>query len=148
MTTSDNWMDGTFLDPKDPMTYLASDVFSMVRQFHRTMGQELDQPYIQNSPLERLRLKLISEEFDEVCASETPDNMLKELADLLIVTVGYAATYGWDLEEAVRRVHASNMSKLDDDGKPVLNDEGKVMKGVNYYEPDMSDLVRLPNERL
>ena len=73
--------------------------------------------------------------------------MLKELADLLYVTVGYAATYGWDLEEAVRRVHASNMSKLDDDGKPVLNDEGKVMKGVNYYEPDMSDLVRLPNER-
>lgn len=112
------------------------------------MGQELDQPYIQNSPLERLRLKLISEEFDEVCAAETPDNMLKECADLLYVTVGYAATYGWDLEEAVRRVRASNMSKLDDDGKPVLDDEGKVLKGKNYQEPDMSDLVRLPNERL
>ena len=148
MTTSDNWMDGTFLDPKDPMTYLASDPLSMVRQFQRVMGQELDQPYKQNTALDRLRLKLVSEEFDEVCASETPDNLLKELADLVYVTYGYAATYGWDLEEAVRRVHASNMSKLDDHGKPVLNDEGKVMKGKNYLEPDMSDLVEVANERI
>ena len=70
------------------------------------------------------------------------------MADLVYVTYGYAATYGWDLEEAVRRVHASNMSKLDDDGKPVLNDEGKVMKGKNYLEPDMSDLVEVANERI
>ena len=52
------------------------------------------------------------------------------------------------MEEAVRRVHASNMSKLDDEGKPVLNDEGKVMKGVNYRQPDMSDLVEVANERI
>ena len=95
-----------------------------------------------------LRLKLVAEEFDEICASETPDNLLKELADLVYVNYGYAAANGWDLEEAVRRVHASNMSKLDDEGKPVLNDEGKVMKGVNYRQPDMSDLVEVANERL
>ena len=52
------------------------------------------------------------------------------------------------MEEAVRHVHPSNMFKLDDDGKPVLNDEGKVMKGVNYREPNMSDLVEVANERL
>ena len=98
--------------------------------------------------MDRLRLKLLAEEFDELCAGETHNNLLKELADLVYVTFGYAAAHGWDLEEAVRRVHASNMSELDDDGKPVLNAEGKVMKGVNYYEPDMSDLVEMANERL
>ena len=112
------------------------------------MDQTLGQPYKQNSALDRLRLKLVVEEFGKVCASETPDNLLKELADLVYVTYGYAAAHGWDLEEAVRRVHASNMSKLDNDGGPVLNDEGKVMKGVNYQEPDMADLVEVANERI
>ena len=50
-------------------------------------------------------------------------------------------TFGWDLNEAVRRVHASNMSKLGPDGKPVLRDDGKVLKGDQYEEPDLSDLV-------
>ena len=67
---------------------------------------------------------------------------------MVYVTYGYAAAHRLDLKEAVRRVHASNMSKLDDDGQPVLNDEGKVMKGINYQEPDMSDLVEVANERI
>ena len=93
-------------------------------------------------------MKLVAEEFDEVYASEISSNLLKELADRVYVTYGYAAAHGWVLEEAVRHVHASNMSKLDDDGKPVLNDEGKVMKGVNYREPGMSDLVEVAKERI
>ena len=90
----------------------------------------------------------MAEEFEEVCASETPDYLLKKLADLVYVTYGYAAAHGWDLEEAVRRVHASNMSKLDNDGQPLLNALGKVMKGVNYQELDISDLVDVANERI
>ena len=93
-------------------------------------------------------MKLVAEEFDEVYASEMPSNLLKELADRVYVTYGYTTAHGWVLEEAVRHVHASNMSKLDDDGKPVLNDEGKVMKGVNYREPGMSDLVEVAKERI
>ena len=112
------------------------------------MDQTLSQPYKQNSALDRLRLKLVVEEFGKVCASETPDNLLKELADLVYVTYGYAAAHGWDLEEAVRRVHASNMSKLDDDRKPILNDEGKVKKGINYCKADMSASVEVANERI
>ena len=70
-----------------------------------------------------------------------PENLLKELADLIYVTYGKAATFGWDLDEAVRRVHASNMSKLDDDGEPIYREDGKVLKGPNYQEPNLKDLI-------
>ena len=82
----------------------------MLTQFHKTMGHPIAENYVQNSEADRLRLKLLSEEFDEVCASETPENLLKELADVC-VTHGYAFTFGFDLDEAPRRVHASNMLK-------------------------------------
>ena len=141
MISGNEWINGTPLNVRDPNTYLASSPLSMVRQFHSVMGQALDETYAQNSELDRLRLKLVSEEFDEICASETPDNLLKELADIVYVAYGYAAAFGWDLDEALRRVHASNMSKLDDDGKPIIRDDGKVLKGENYEEPDMTDLV-------
>jgi predicted HAD superfamily Cof-like phosphohydrolase len=127
---------------RDPNTYLGKSPLDMVRQFHRIMDQELDQPYVQNSELDRLRLTLVSEEFDEVCAAETPDNLLKELADLVYVAYGYAAAFGWDLDEAVRRVHASNMSKLDDEGQPIKQANGKVLKGPNYAPPTLTDLMR------
>ena len=130
-----------YVSSTDPDTYLAATPYTMVRQFHQAMGQDLDQEYQQNSSLDRLRMKLVSEEFDEVASAETPDNLLKELADLVYVTYGYAAAFGWDLDEAVRRVHASNMSKLDHQGNPVFREDGKVLKGVNYEEPDMSDLA-------
>ena len=126
---------------RDPNTYLNKSPLDMVRQFHRIMGQDLDTTYAQNGDLDRLRIKLVSEEFDEVCASESDDNLLKELADLVYVTYGYAAAFGWDLDEAVRRVHASNMSKLDENGDPLYRNDGKVMKGPNYEAPDLSDLV-------
>jgi len=126
---------------RDPNTYLNKSPLDMVRQFHRIMGQDLDATYAQNGDLDRLRIKLVSEEFDEVCASESDDNLLKELADLVYVTYGYAAAFGWDLDEAVRRVHASNMSKLDENGDPLYRNDGKVMKGPNYEAPDLSDLV-------
>ena len=66
---------------------------------------------------------------------------LKELADLIYVCVQYAENMDWDIEQALRRVHKSNMSKLGDDGKPVKRKDGKVLKGPNYKPPDLSDLV-------
>jgi NTP pyrophosphatase (non-canonical NTP hydrolase) len=128
-------------DRTDPNTYLAATPLEMVRQFSRIMGQSMDNRYVQNSKLDRMRLLLVQEEFDEVCAAENADNLLKELADLAYVTFGYAAAFGWDLDEAIRRVHASNMSKLGLDGKPVYRDDGKVMKSENYQAPDLSDLL-------
>ena len=126
---------------RTPDTYIGKTPMDMVRQFHRVMGHSLDHPYIQNSDLDRLRLKLLQEEFDEVCAAETSEEVVKELCDVLYVAYGYAASFGWDLDAAFRRVHASNMSKLDDDGAPIVRSDGKIMKGPNYEAPDLSDLA-------
>ena len=70
-----------------------------------------------------------------------PAECLKELADLVYVCYQYAVNMGWDLDEAMDRVHKSNMSKLDEYGKPVLREDGKVLKGPYYQPPNLSDLV-------
>ena len=88
-----------------------------------------------------LLLLLLKGETTEVSESTGAENLLKELCDLLYVTYGFAISFGWDLDEVFRRVHASNMSKLDETGKPVLRDDGKVLKGDQYKELDLSDLV-------
>ena len=66
---------------------------------------------------------------------------LKELADLVYVCFQYAENMGWDLDEALDRVHQSNMTKLGEDGKPIRREDGKVLKGPNYKAPDLTDLV-------
>ena len=66
---------------------------------------------------------------------------LKELADLVYVCYQYAENMGWFLDEALNRVHLSNMSKLDKDGKPIYREDGKVLKGPDYKPPDLSDLI-------
>jgi predicted HAD superfamily Cof-like phosphohydrolase len=68
-------------------------------------------------------------------------DQLKELADLVYVCYQFAASQEWDLDEAMRRVHESNMSKLDEYGKPIYRGDGKVLKGPNYKEPYLQDLI-------
>ena len=100
----------------------------------------------------RLQQSLISEEYAEFnqAASlaqksyynyKNREEMLKELADLMYVCFQMAAYMGWDIDEAFKRVHESNMSKLDDNGNPGRRDDGKILKGPNYKLPDLSDLV-------
>ena len=114
-----------------------------VLEFHRVMGQPTGGQQVWKELNERakLRRKLIFEEYREAVSATDPANMLKELADLRYVIDGTAVEAGWDIEEAVRRVHESNLTKLDDDGKPILNDDGKVTKGPNYVPPYLEDLV-------
>lgn len=69
------------------------------------------------------------------------EHLLKELADLTYVCYQMAACFGWDLTEAFNRVHQSNLSKLGPDGKPIFREDGKVLKGPNYKEPTLIDLV-------
>lgn len=117
----------------------------MATDFMSRMGQKLNQKWYMDFALEDFRFSLIAEEYaeawEESATGTDPTNMLKELADLQYVINGYCATYGWDLDEAYRRVHVSNMSKLDDDGHPIKNEAGKVIKGPNYKPCDLSDLV-------
>ena len=93
---------------------------------------------------------LIVEEFKEFLdadgklfrtGSEPRAHCLKELADLVYVCYQYAENQGWDLDEALDRVHRSNMSKLDEDGQPIFRQDGKVLKGPNYAPPNLEDLV-------
>ena len=93
---------------------------------------------------------LIVEEFKEFLEAEAmlyltnpknKEDCLKELADLVYVCYQYAANLGWNLDEAMDRVHKSNMSKLDEYGKPVLREDGKVLKGPHYQPPNLADLV-------
>ena len=93
---------------------------------------------------------LITEEFKEfleaeatlyLSSSKVREDCLKELADLVYVCYQYAANMGWDLDEAMFRVHLSNMSKLDEEGKPIYREDGKVLKGPNYKPPNLEDLV-------
>jgi len=80
-------------------------------------------------------------EFHQAFHFESSENQLKELADLVYVCYQYAANLEWDLDEALKRVHKSNMSKLDEYGKPIYRADGKVLKGPNYKPPILTDLV-------
>ena len=93
---------------------------------------------------------LVIEEFKEFLEAEdqlyrdnptVTEEALKELADLVYVCYQYAENMNWFLDEALNRVHESNMSKLDEDGKPIYREDGKVLKGPNYKPPDLSDLL-------
>ena len=113
-------------------------------EFRRAYG-------IQNSLSQReTQRSLIVEEFEEFKSADTQmvlmhpqdrEACLKELADLIYVCAQYAENMQWDIEQALRRVHQSNMSKLGEDGKPIKREDGKVLKGPNYQPPDLSDLV-------
>ena len=100
---------------------------------------------IQNTPDNRtMQLALIDEEFQEFRNSfynESYEAELKELADLVYVCFQFAENMEWDLEEALDRVHKSNMSKLGLDGTPIRRSDGKVLKGPNYTPPILNDLV-------
>ena len=98
----------------------------------------------------KMQKDLIVEEFKEFIEADynmammdlnSRADCLKELADLVYVAAQYAENMDWDLEQALRRVHQSNMSKLGEDGKPVRRADGKVLKGPNYQPPTLTDLV-------
>ena len=117
-------------------------------EFHSVFDCKRNQNFknnsIEDAELLVLRKNLIKEEVEEVfeAIKESHEaHVLKELVDVVVVCVGMADTYGWDFDTAFKRVHESNMSKLDDDGKPIYREDGKVIKSKNYKAPYLSDLV-------
>ena len=126
----------------------------MTSSTHQQQAVEFRKSFrVKNSttPVSRtLQKRLIVEEFKEFLEAEqqlimglkvNASECLKELADLVYVCYQYAANLGWDLDEALDRVHKSNMSKLDDNGEPIYREDGKVLKGPNYQPPNLTDLV-------
>ena len=117
-------------------------LYDMIAEFH----QKFDLPIEEIVTTRELdyRKKLIDEEHKELgeaIDSEPCENILKELVDTIYVLIGTAVEFGWDIDEALRRVHKSNLSKLGEDGKPIFREDGKVLKGPNYREPNLEDLV-------
>jgi predicted HAD superfamily Cof-like phosphohydrolase len=119
--------------------------FKKVGTFMRTFGQEVKTtPSLSTDKINRLRLDLIKEELDELNEAVNNKNLLEvadALTDILYVTYGAGHAFGIDLDKCFEEVQNSNMSKLDENGKPIYNDSGKVMKGPKYFKPDLSKFV-------
>jgi predicted HAD superfamily Cof-like phosphohydrolase len=119
--------------------------FESVEKFMQTFGQEVKtKASFPNDKIVNLRLDLIREELSELKeAVEKKD--IKEVADaltdILYVTYGAGHAFGIDLDKCFQEVQDSNMSKLDPDGKPIYNENGKVMKGPNYFKPNLKKIV-------
>ena len=119
--------------------------FSKVGIFMKTFGQEVkNKPSFSTDKINKLRLDLIIEELSELTDAMNNKDLLEvadALTDILYVTYGAGHAFGIDLDKCFDEVQNSNMSKLDENGKPIYNEQGKVMKGPNYFKPDLSKFV-------
>ena len=119
--------------------------FSKVGIFMKTFGQEVkNKPSFSTDKINKLRIDLIKEELDELNEAMKNKDLLEvadALTDILYVTYGAGHAFGIDLDKCFDEVQNSNMSKLDNDGKPIYNNDGKVMKGPNYFKPDLSKFI-------
>ena len=118
--------------------------FSKVGTFMKTFGQEVKtKPSFSTDKINKLRVDLIKEELEELTEAMNNKDLLEvadALTDILYVTYGAGHAFGVDLDKCFEEVQNSNMSKLDENGKPIYNESGKVMKGPNYFKPDLSKL--------
>ena len=121
--------------------------FNKVKTFMETFGQEVKtKPSFSSDKINTLRYNLIKEELEELkIAMENKDllEVADALTDILYVTYGAGHAFGIDLDKCFEEVQNSNMSKLGEDGKPIYNDAGKVMKGPKYFKPDLSKFINL-----
>ena len=119
--------------------------FSKVGVFMKTFGQEVkNKPSFSTDKINKLRLDLIKEELSELIAAMNNKDLLEvadALTDILYVTYGAGHAFGINLDKCFEEVQNSNMSKLDDNGKPIYNEHGKVMKGPNYFKPDLTKFI-------
>tara|TARA_B100000886_G_scaffold314557_1_gene251923 strand:- start:1151 stop:1522 length:372 start_codon:yes stop_codon:yes gene_type:complete len=120
--------------------------FQKVKNFMETFGQEVkSRPSFSSEKINMLRYNLIKEELDEFKQALDNNDLLEiadALTDILYVTYGAGHAFGIDLDACFDEVQNSNMSKLGLDGKPIFNDQGKVMKGPSYFKPDLSKYIK------
>jgi len=119
--------------------------FNKVGTFMKTFGQEVKtKPSFSSDKINKLRIDLIKEELDELQEAMKNNDLLEvadALTDILYVTYGAGHAFGIDLDKCFDEVQNSNMSKLSENGEPIYNESGKVMKGPNYFKPDLSKFV-------
>ena len=119
--------------------------FDKVGTFMKTFGQEVKtKPSFSTDKINKLRLDLIKEELTELTEAMNNKDLLEvadALTDILYVTYGAGHAFGINLDKCFQEVQNSNMSKLDVNGKPIYNEQGKVMKGPNYFKPNLSKFI-------
>ena len=119
--------------------------FDKVGTFMKTFGQEVKtKPSFSSNKINNLRIDLIKEELDELQVAMKNNDLLEvadALTDILYVAYGAGHAFGIDLDKCFDEVQNSNMSKIGENGKPIYNESGKVMKGPNYFKPDLSKFV-------
>jgi predicted HAD superfamily Cof-like phosphohydrolase len=119
--------------------------FNKVKTFMETFGQEVKtKPSFSTVKINSLRYDLIKEELDELKVAMKNNDLLEvadALTDILYVTYGAGHAFGIDLDKCFEEVQNSNMSKLDENGKPIYKEDGKVMKGPKYFKPDLYKFV-------
>ena len=119
--------------------------FEKVGIFMKTFGQEVKtNAELSNNKINELRISLINEELEELKKAIEDNDILEvadALTDILYVAYGAGHAFGIDLDKCFNEVQESNMSKLGSDGKPIYNESGKVMKGPNYFKPDLSKFL-------
>tara|TARA_B100000989_G_scaffold169710_1_gene126999 strand:- start:2130 stop:2501 length:372 start_codon:yes stop_codon:yes gene_type:complete len=120
--------------------------FEKVRIFMKTFGQEVkSSPSLSTNQISELRVSLINEELEELKTAINKKDLLEvadALTDILYVTYGAGHAFGINLDKCFEEVQNSNMSKLGKNGKPIYNESGKVMKGPNYFKPDLNKFVK------
>ena len=120
--------------------------FDKVGIFMKTFGQDVkNKPSLSTDKINELRLSLIKEELDELKEAMKNKDLLEvadALTDILYVTYGAGHAFGINLDKCFDEVQNSNMSKLDDNGKPIYNEYGKVMKGPKYFKPDLTKFIK------
>ena len=120
--------------------------FEKVGVFMKTFGQNVKKSSsFSSEKINALRISLIKEELDELIEAMNKKDLVEvadALTDILYVTYGAGHAFGINLDDCFEEVQNSNMSKLDKDGKPIYNDKGKVMKGPNYFKPDLSKFIK------
>jgi len=119
--------------------------FEKVGLFMKTFGQEVKvKPELSNNKINELRISLINEELEELKKAIKDNDVLEvadALTDILYVAYGAGHAFGINLDKCFNEVQRSNMSKLGSNGKPIYNESGKVMKGPNYFKPDLSKFL-------
>ena len=132
---------GSFL----PEHFFNGSNFELAGDFMTAFGQEvLTEPTLPSAHLAKLRLELIREEFEELTVATNAMDIVEiadALTDILYVVYGAGHAFGIDLDECYHEVHRSNMSKLGADGKPIYREDGKILKGPDYFHPNLKDIL-------
>ena len=126
--------------------------FEKVGNFMKTFGQEVkEKSSLSSEKINKLRIDLIEEELEELKSAMNNKDLLEvadALTDILYVTYGAGHAFGINLDKCFEEVQNSNMSKLDDNGKPIFNNNGKVMKGPKYFKPDLNKVIKWIDKKL